>query len=137
MSASFEKITWNGFNSFDSQISLNGEDMENFNHLQEIYMDDCLFESYSNDNNEQPLWDMNGNPNNFIFHKCSKSLERVSIKNAQYVDNFEEGPTRLPQNGLMKFIRNAAQSLKWFRSDLSQENIDVLRLERPDIEFVS
>ena len=129
-----EKITWNGFKSSDSKISVDGEDMEGFNHLKEIYMDDCVFSGLY-----MYLRDMNGNPNIFILYKCSKSLERVSIKNARYAswDNFQGKPTCLPQNALIKFIRNAPSSLKWFRSDLGQENINMLRMERPDIEFVS
>jgi hypothetical protein len=41
----------------------------------------------------------------------------------------------IPLNALIKFVRNVP-SLQWFRSDLTQENIDLLRLERPDIEFL-
>merc|ERR1712238_451069 len=35
----------------------------------------------------------------------------------------------------IKFVRHAP-SLKWFRSDLSQENVDMLQTERPNVEFV-
>ena len=129
-----EKITWNGFNFCDSQISLNGRDMEDLNHLKEIYMDDCVFD---NAEDGQAIWDMHGNPNIFIFRKCSTSLERVSIKNAREWYIYGNYAIPLPQKALIKFIRNAPPSLKWFRSNLRQENIDVLRLERPDIEFVS
>ena len=131
-----EKITWNGFKWSESQISIDGEDMADFNHLKEIYMNDCVF---VNNEDSQAIWDMNGNPNIFIFHKCSKSLERVSIKNARYAsgDYFNGESICLPQRALIKFIRNAPSSLKWFRSDLGQENINMLRMERPDIEFVS
>ena len=31
---------------------------------------------------------------------------------------------------------NAPKSLRWFRSDLSQDNIDMLRSERSESEFV-
>ena len=41
------------------------------------------------------------------------------------------------QNMLIKFVRNAPPSLKWFRSDLTQGNIDMLQSERPGIELVS
>ena len=30
-----------------------------------------------------------------------------------------------------------ALSLRWFRSDLTPENMDMLRLKRPDVEFLN
>eukprot|EP00536_Pseudo-nitzschia_multiseries_P005765 jgi/Psemu1/13439/gm1.13439_g len=41
----------------------------------------------------------------------------------------------VPQAALIKFVRTAPQSLRWFRSDLSPENMDMLRSERPGIEL--
>ena len=74
-------------------------------------------------------------------------LERVSIKNAVFV-KWEEYmhtgslvPSRFAmknyQNMLIKFVRKAPSSLQWFRSDLTQGNIDMLQSERPGIELVS
>ena len=45
--------------------------------------------------------------------------------------------TILPQNVLIKFVRNAPASLRWFRSDLSEATMNMLRLERPEIQFVN
>ena len=45
--------------------------------------------------------------------------------------------TILPQNVLIKFVQNAPASLRWFRSDLSEANMNMLRLERPEIQFVN
>ena len=42
----------------------------------------------------------------------------------------------IPQGALIKFVRNAP-SLKWFRSDLTQENRNMLRNEQPTIELVN
>jgi hypothetical protein len=36
---------------------------------------------------------------------------------------------------LIKFVPNAPMSLRWFRSDLTHANMNVLRLERPGIEL--
>lgn len=41
-----------------------------------------------------------------------------------------------PQWALMRFVRRTP-TLKWFRSDLTRENIELLQYERPDIEFSS
>ena len=43
----------------------------------------------------------------------------------------------IPQNALIKFVRNAPSSLRWFRSDLSQENIAMLKKERLGIAFLN
>ena len=83
----------------------------------------------------------------FLFHDCgSEVLERVSIRNAvvrvEFIrddgfrgsDNDELIP--IPQAALIKFIRNAPTTMRWFRSNLTQENIQMLQQERPKIEFV-
>ena len=70
--------------------------------------------------------------NRFIFHRCCNALERVSIRNTRCYGNVL---ISIPQNALIKFVRNVP-SLRWFRSDLTQENIDMLQLERPDIELL-
>ena len=83
-------------------------------------------------------------PNNlvsdvFIFHKCSsKVLERVSIRNVTCYCGTEEIPLiDISQNALIKFIRKAPITLRWFRSNLTTQNIEMLQRERPDIEFVA
>ena len=63
-------------------------------------------------------------------------LEKISIQNAMYGRNNTATRCHLPQTALIKFIRNAPRSLCWFRSDLSQDNIDMLRSERSESEFV-
>ena len=76
----------------------------------------------------------------FLFYECtSKVLERVSIKNAKYGGHYteQEDVFPIPQTALIKYIRNAPTSLRWFRSDLSDENITMLQSERPAIEFTN
>ena len=134
-------ITWNGFNWDDSMNLINGFVMQDFHYLKELYMDDCVFNAYNFVVETSISFDTAENPNNFLFGRCNQSLERVSTKNARYWKclhpiRTDQDPPCLPQTTLMKFIRRAPPSLQWFRSDLSQENIEVLRLERPGIEFV-
>jgi hypothetical protein len=37
---------------------------------------------------------------------------------------------------LIRFVRNAP-NLRWFRSDLTPENVAMLKAERPDVTFVA
>ena len=75
-------------------------------------------------------------------------LERLSIRNATHYYYMDEGPgpedDEIPdgegpvsQDALIKFVRNAPPSLQWFRSNLTPQNMDMLRTERPGIEFVN
>jgi hypothetical protein len=73
-----------------------------------------------------------------IFCLCHKQLERVSIKNAKYSNEMShnEVPQVVPQSALLKFAR-CAPNLRWFRSDLTEENIAILQAQRPEITFTS
>jgi len=73
-------------------------------------------------------------------------LECLSLRNVTYFtirgdDIYQlENPTTvlpIPQQELIRVVRNAPPSLKWFWSDLTLDNITMLKKERPGIEFVS
>mmetsp|Transcript_40457 Transcript_40457/g.41024 ORF Transcript_40457/g.41024 Transcript_40457/m.41024 type:complete len:103 (-) Transcript_40457:183-491(-) len=100
--------------------------------------DSSFYGSIIDQNN---MSDLNNHPHFFIFHQCcNKGLARFSIRKAKtfFFDVNRRGKIRsIPQNALIKFVRNIPSTLKWFRSDLTQENINMLRLERPDIELVN
>lgn len=81
--------------------------------------------------------DLEKNHDVFIFHRCVNGLERFSIRNASFYHRFKLSTKLEKQNLLIKFVRNAPSTLKWFRSDLTDENIDMLRMERPGIELVN
>jgi hypothetical protein len=38
---------------------------------------------------------------------------------------------------LIKFVRNAPPTLRWFRSDFTPDNMKILRMERPEIELLN
>jgi len=129
-----EKITRNNIDK-GFCITVDGFEMRNTKNLKEIYMDDCKFHSSSLFNDAMSDLDNNGEYSHvFLFRKCSHVLERVSIKNSKV--RCQSKSIYIPQNALIKFIRNAPLSLTWFRSDLTPENITMLRRERPKIEFV-
>jgi hypothetical protein len=71
-----------------------------------------------------------------IFHRYVGELERVSLRNVTYYVYDRRNAKAIPQRGLIKFVRRAA-NLRWFRSDLTPENVAMLQAERPDVTFVS
>ena len=123
-----EKIALKGKDK-NSVKKLDGDELSSAKNLKGFYMDNfymdhTMFLRYED---EDTL-----DSNIFVFHKCSsKRLERVSIKNARFCDK------PLSQKTLIKFVRNAPSSLRWFRSNTTKENIDMLRSERPEIDLVN
>lgn len=72
--------------------------------------------------------------NDWMWKNCLL-LERISMKNTLWRPrNSVARP--LPQQMIMKFVRHASQ-LRWLRSDLTAENIAILKQERPEVTFVS
>ncbi|OEU11632.1 hypothetical protein FRACYDRAFT_244750 [Fragilariopsis cylindrus CCMP1102] len=119
-----EKVTWNNIRYYtnDACVGMSGWDMRTAKNLKEIIMDNSEFQ-----------FDLDIiRKDRFLFYCCSNALERVSISNAtRYILN-----NPLPQSVLINFVRNVP-TLRWFRSDLTEESKNMLRLERPDIEFLN
>ena len=65
--------------------------------------------------------DLNNYLGTFLFHKCCKVLERVSIWETKDMDG-----ALVPQNTLIKFIWNTHYTLKWFQSYLSVKLKNIL-----------
>jgi hypothetical protein len=133
-SLSIKKITWN--HSKDN-VHLAGFQLHAAKcSLKEIIMDDTDF-LVRNCYQFNLISDLIGHTKDYIFHDCI-SLERLSINNAKCSSVHPSLSQRVdvPQNALIKFVRNAPTTLNWFRSDLTQENINMLKKERPDIEFL-
>ena len=141
------KITWRGIGMSD-HVTIYGSDFW-LEHLREMDMDDSCFEMHLR-RARRERW-LGGSvfpstpaaaavvvrPSPCIFHRFSKQLERFSIRNATcFADDDTKRTIPISQQELIRFVRNAP-SLKWFRSDLTLDNIAMLKQERPDIEFVS
>jgi hypothetical protein len=67
------------------------------------------------------------------------NLERVTLKHATYLERYDTKSIfdywkELPQEALIKFVRQTPK-LRWFCSDLTRENIAILRVERSEVEF--
>jgi hypothetical protein len=102
-------------------------------------MDDSVFNAFTHINHS--ISDLNNPENNHIilFYCCyqHQALERLSIKNSKMenLHNVEEAGIathveNIPQNASITFVRNAPSTLKWIRSDLTQENINMLQVDR-------
>ena len=120
---------------------VNGFDFRASKNLKEIHMNNSSFSIFFRE-----IMDLNNHHEIFMFHYCCKALERVSIRNMKfgdflrYDDDFncdEDQKLIFVQNILIKFVRNAPPSLHWFRSDLTPDNITMLRMERPGIELLN
>jgi hypothetical protein len=106
--------------------------------LKEIIMNDSEFSCRLPESDT--MSDLENHRDTFIFHCCSTALERVLIRNAKWITNHygrRSGLIVVPQNALIKFVRNAPTSLRWFRSDLTIEDMNMLQLERPKIELLN
>jgi hypothetical protein len=118
-----EKLTWN-HNQKVARTAL-----IKYRGLKEIYMDDSIFVYACVDTMIQGELRYN---DLFCLRCCNTFLERVSLKNAKCSIS---GGQNFPQIGLVRFVRNTP-SLRWFRSDLSAENVAILQAERPEVTFV-
>lgn len=102
-----------------------------------LSLDDCCFgPQYLDADFNRRFFDDSDNDYAYLMVRCMR-LQRLSIKNATWCT--EENPLekfRVSQQMLIKMVRNHA-TLKWLRSDLSAENVAMLRQERPDVTFVS
>jgi hypothetical protein len=124
-----EKIICNN-NNYDS-VDFNGLGTKMSTNLREIHMDNTLFYcgpyqtiyKFAHLNNHQEV---------FLFHGRSKSLESVLICNMKSPHStfIDDHRTQIfKQDALIKFVGDVP-SLRWFQSDLSRENVDMLQEER-------
>ena len=127
-----EILKWN--NNDEYWFDPNGQGLESFTNLKELYVDGGRFRFFGSEN--RAMADMKNHPNIFLFYKLCKNnpLERVSIRHLKVPKAFDE---KFVQNVLIKFVRNSPSTLVWFRSDLTTANIRMLQLERPSIQFVN
>jgi hypothetical protein len=129
-----EKVTWNN-NHTCTWIS--GDILAQCDYLKELYMDDSRF-SYTSCIEGISLEEEEGGNDACILFHCNTKLERVSLRNLKLTSvqglNIPQPHPSLAQNRLIKFVR-LTPSLRWFRSDLSPENVAVLQAERPEVTF--
>ena len=129
------RIEWNGSRR---EIDIQGASISLYSKTEELYLDNSVLYTLGASARElhsAERGDQNG-LNLYMFCLCS-CLERLSIKNVTWFDEHnraEEGP--ISQEMLIKMVRHHP-TLRWLRSDLTEENIAMLKQERPEITFVS
>jgi hypothetical protein len=100
------------------------------NHDQENNHNNEAEDDANNDADAEALWSS--------LLENIQSLVRVSCRRARwYTQNSKFitiGETEDGQASLIRFVRSAG-NLKWFRSDLTDENVAILEKERPEIVF--
>jgi hypothetical protein len=125
-----ERIRWNNNKNYSGRfLEVNGINMKDATHLRVLMMDNCTFSCACSIDQRSTISDLENYPHDFLFQWCCTSLERVSIRKA----TDEKGNT-IQQEALIKFVRSVP-TLRWFRSDLHPENMELLTTERPDMEF--
>jgi hypothetical protein len=104
------------------------EHIKAYQNLKEIYLDDARLLFCEQDMDPEQLWT--------CFSENNHKLEKISLRGAQWYHHNTYHLTPIPQASLIKFVR-CTSSLRWFRSDLTPENIELLKRERPEMTFCS
>lgn len=127
---SVTKITWTDSRS----LWLCGSDFRGVANLTHLVLDTSTFRALGKN---LSVANFCNHPSSFMFMKCSR-LERVSLKGAtmKHSGKEEDEPIPLFQELLINMVRRHP-SFSWLRSDLTAENIAMLKQERPEIAFVS
>jgi hypothetical protein len=119
----------------------------NMNSLRELHLDplECILNppiaAYCQEYNqlEQEEWfdnasDLHGGAD-WVLLQEYPNLERVTLKHAEYYSGNDNWKVKvLPQEALMKFVQHTPK-LRWFCSDLTVQNIAILKEKRPEVEF--
>ncbi|CAB9506780.1 expressed unknown protein [Seminavis robusta] len=117
--------------------SSTGIDWKNCHALKELLLDGTLLQA-----SKREVTEMFQDADNVVacpLRYCMENLERVSLKGCRHYDRLPKNAVDVvsepfTQLGLIKFVRNAP-NLRWFRSDLTADNVKMLQQERPEVIF--
>lgn len=118
-----------------------------------LYLEDCRIAATPKE--EEDVFQDEGRPEACPLSHILQNLERISLKGCRYYDVKREKEETLLANtsnqnnnqnnsirgkpftqlSLMKIVRQA-DKLTWFQSDLTDENVELLREEKPNVTFV-
>jgi len=102
--------------------------------LTELYLDDAQITGLER---ERDMFSTDSSDHeHYLWMHCGR-LERLSMKNASW-ELFPgvTSPQPFSQDMLIKMVRHHP-TLRWLRSDLTAENVAMLKREKPEITFVS
>lgn len=119
----------------DKCLYARGHGLKNARNLTELILDGSLLVLSARETirHYEPAARNAGEVNTFLFCMLV-NLERVSIKNATCGRRSYHRP--ISELMLIKMARNHP-NLRWLRSDLSKENVAMLKSQLPEITFVS
>jgi hypothetical protein len=93
--------------------------------IKEIYLEEARILFCDDDWDQEELWTC-------LAENC-QDLKKVSVRGAKYHYK-ATGTAPIPQESLIRLVR-CSPSLRWFCSDLSEDNIAILQKERPTVTF--
>lgn len=127
-----KSITWRG--STDNLL-IGGEDFKSANNLKDLNLDNSVL--YHGDIPLSHFGDDSAYARGgwCMLVQCRR-LERLSIKGIS-ATLFRGSPQAVSNDVIAKYVRHAPPTLRWLRSDLSQDYVAMLKQERPEITFVS
>ena len=134
------RVTWKGGGR---NLDLLGFNLWQPDSLKELYLDDSRFfvPKLINATREEIAMTFqipNNVDTNYRIWMYCRSLERISMKNVSWSISCFRWEERLPvtQEMIIKFVRHTP-TLRWLRSDLTMENVAMLKQERPEVTFVT
>ena len=130
------RVKWNGSRSAD--LCLPWFASEHATMITELSVDSSTIVFDPTLHHEEGIEMLNedlSNRGSYVWKSLSR-LERLSMKNASYESHFHCGPHLFSQNMLIKLVRHHP-TLRWLRSDLTDENIAMLNEERPEVTLVN
>lgn len=113
------EITWNGC----KHVNFCGDLLRTVTGLTHLNLDSSVIGLHMFDENSS-----------FLLMK-RRRLEYLSIKDVTI--ETETGEAVLPSQEVMIDMVRRHPTLRWLRSDLTADNVEMLKQERPDITFVS
>jgi hypothetical protein len=126
------------------RLCYNGCEFQNSVNLRQLSVDESRFDPphwAEPDFANEYSYEADFNAEHYLFNKIP-GLTHLSMKDTWYSlevgEEDDNGYDYVPitQGMLMKMVR-LTPTLRWLRSDLTDENVEILRRERPDVTFVS
>lgn len=140
-----EVFRWTGS---DDALDFSGKNFTMCKNLKGLYLDGSRLYHRFRHSFDTPFLVDEEYVNNFLadhhilLSSCNSRLERVSIKRCKYFSwtisashPLGQGPdTVIAQDAMKRFVLNTP-TLRWFQSDLSPGNVQLLRKKCPNVEF--
>lgn len=135
MCRELERLTWTGCDA----LALFGNGLSYRSNLMELMLDEyqVRYAGSRNDFLRNFTFEEGTDfPSNYYMWIFCRRLKRLSMKNATWICQDMSAPEPLAQGAIIKMVRRHP-TLRWIRSDLTEENVAMLKQERPEITFVT